>query len=185
MRQLICLAALVALCLLPLQAEAADGIRTYGNRNGGYSVAYPEGWRAVVGDWNRSVNIVDNSGESLSVIVIVAFYDKSKTVDTMSQSEISDFTLSLVQGMHLHLPAGMTDFTVDDFGIVLVGGRKAVYVATTAEWDNAGKSRQSKNTCYYLLRDGDLYVIATDAVPAAAGSFKAVFQKSLDSFKFL
>lgn len=184
MRQLVCLAALVALCLMPALAQAADGINTYTNNSGGYSLAYPDGWRVLV-DWDRSVKIADKSGESVNVKIVNSYYDKTKTLETMSQSQISDLTLGLVQNMRAHPPAGMLDFTVDDFGITSVGGQKAVYIATTAEWDNAGKTRPSKCVLYYLLRKGDLYVISTDAVPATADSFKPTFQKFLDSFKFL
>jgi len=185
MRQVVCLVALVALCLMPVQAQAADGIKTYTSSNGGYSLAYPNGWRVFDGDADHSVHITDKSGEAVDVKILAEYFDKTKTVDAMSQSELSDFTLALVQAMHAHQPEGMLDFAVDDFGVTRVGNQKAVYIATTAQWDNSGKTRQSKYVLYCLLHKGDLFVVITESVPAVADSFKPTFQKSLDSFKFL
>jgi hypothetical protein len=185
MRQLVCLAVLVALCIVPLQTEAADGTKTYSNRNGGYSLTFPDNMRVEVGDWNYSINITDKNGEAISVKVLGGYFDSTKTIETMSQSEISDFTLGMVQNIHVHPPVGMLDFTVDDFGVTRLGSQKAVYIASTAEWDNAGKTRQSKYAVYCLLRKGDLYIITTDAPLAAADGFKTTFQKTLDSFKLL
>ncbi len=150
----------------------------YRNTKYNFRIRFPEGWEIKPGDGPSVLQKAVSGSKSIIVMVREGEIPDTYTIkDVASLEEFKDFVFEDIQ-------KNDKDAKIIDYGETTLNNKPAYWIKQSANSSTLDINVKVLGTIYFVVHNGNTYVVTTSAAPEEYADTEKTFQKALVTFVF-